>query len=170
MPLSLEVHRAFLSGSVDQMADELEAEGLADLSIPKSVWELRHGQLEKNPDHSPWLLRAMVLKDTRQVVGNIGFHGTPEVQANLIEEFGGIEFGYSVIEQFRRQGYAREACEGIMNWAGQVADIPNFILSIALDNEASIATAERLGFTKQSEYMHPERGREWLYVRGVEAT
>ena len=107
----------------------------------------------------------MVLKDTRQVVGNIGFHGTPEMHANIIEEFGAIEFGYSVIEGFRRNRYAKEACEGLMSWATDVADTPNFILSIAPKNETSIATAQSLGFTKHSEYEHPERGRKWLYVR-----
>ncbi|MFP6582076.1 MAG: GNAT family N-acetyltransferase [Candidatus Hydrogenedentota bacterium] len=131
IPLNLEVHRAFLAGDIEQANEELNVSGLTELSLPRFVWELRHGQLEENPDHSPWLLRAMVLKDTRQVVGNIGFHGTPEMQANIIEEFGAIEFGYSVIEGFRRNRYTKEACEGLMSWATDVADTPNFILSIA---------------------------------------
>jgi ribosomal-protein-alanine N-acetyltransferase len=46
----------------------------------------------------------------RELVGICGFKGRPD-------ERGSVEIGYSVLAQFRNQGYASEAVERLLTWA-----------------------------------------------------
>ena len=65
------------------IAHRAEAERLLGVPLPldwpdcKELLALRLSQLEKDPSLTPWLLRAMVLRDERAVVGFIGFHQAP---------------------------------------------------------------------------------------------
>jgi len=70
--------------------------------IPAS---LRLEQLAADPSEEPWLVRAMVLRAPRHVVGSIGFHQPPDAR-------GRAEIGYDVVVTERRKSYAREASMG----------------------------------------------------------
>src|SRR5215475_6522592 len=60
----------------------------------------------------------------------------------------GVEYGYTVFSPFRRQGYAREACEALMRWAYQEHQVKRFVVSIRPDNLPSRRLAEQLGFQR----------------------
>ena len=49
-------------------------------------------------------------ENERVVVGICGFKGRPDVS-------GSVEIGYSVLPQFRNQGFATEAVERLLSWA-----------------------------------------------------
>ena len=57
----------------------------------------------------------MILRETHELIGHIGFHTGPNPDYLQDMAPGGIEFGYTVLEPFRRQGFAREAAEALMN-------------------------------------------------------
>lgn len=170
IPIPIDVHAAIISGEFPIANRIMEVSGLQQLTLPLSVWQLRLKQLKIDPASAPWLMRALVLKDSREVIGNIGFHGSPACQTKLDGGFCGMEFGYTVIEEYRRLGFAKEAAAGLVTWAGRVADISKFILSIAPNNRASIGVATTLGFEKHSDYEHKERGMESLYILDTDCT
>jgi hypothetical protein len=59
------------------------------------VVHLRVEQLAHDPSQEPWLLRAMVLRETGEAVGYTNFHAPPD-------ERGMVEIGYQVVPARRR--------------------------------------------------------------------
>ncbi len=57
------------------------------------------------------------------------------------------ELAYHVFPPFRRCGYAREACEAILEYGRDVMGLDCVFLRAAWDNQASVALALELGFT-----------------------
>jgi [ribosomal protein S5]-alanine N-acetyltransferase len=129
------------------------------------VFRMRLDQIREDPSVVPWLLRAMVLRDERRVIGQIGFHTGPG--PDYLEPFspGAVELGYTVHPDYRRRGFAREAARGLMCWAETRHGIRNFVLSIRPDNVVSQAMARQMGFVKIGEHLDevdgPEDVLEW---------
>jgi ribosomal-protein-alanine N-acetyltransferase len=72
-------------------------------------WSLR--QLE-DPAEQGWSIWYLLSKkqEPPQVLGICGFKGKPDTS-------GSVEIGYSILKQFRVQGYATEAVSRLINWA-----------------------------------------------------
>ncbi len=49
-------------------------------------------------------------KDTKEIVGGIGFFGNPDLD-------GMIEIGFAINESQRRKGYCFEAAQKLLNWS-----------------------------------------------------
>lgn len=141
------------------------AEGIGGFSIfrgwpdehDRRFLETRLSQMRSDPDLQIWLARAMVLlrDPLKPMIGHIGFHGPPRD--------GALELGYTVFEPYRRQGYAREAVRGLMDWAFKERGISRFIVSISPDNAPSLALAGKLGFKRTGEQVDPEDGLEYVF-------
>lgn len=149
--------------------DSVAVERRLSLTVP-SEWyaadmliHLRLQQLLNDPAYQPWSVRAIALREERQMVGHIGFHtkpGAPYLQPYAPD---GIEFGYTVFSPFRRRGYAREACPALMQWAHEEHQVSQFVVTISPDNIPSRRLAEKLGFTKVGEHMDEEDGLEEIF-------
>src|SRR5262245_4258861 len=121
----------------------------------------RIGQLRDDPSIQRWLARAIVLRgESRLMVGNVGFHGPPGV--NAADNEGALEIGYSVQPERRRQGYASEAVDGLMGWA-RTQGICRFVASVAPDNDPSLAIIRKLGFVRTGQHIDPEDGLEHVF-------
>ncbi len=146
--------------------DRPRAEGLASFEIPDPwpdwdfVLGIRIKQLQVDAALRPWLLRAMVLRSTRRMVGHIGFHDRAGSEHLKRHSPMAAEFGFEVFAEFRRQGYAHEASLGLMNWARRAHGVPAFVLSISPDNLASQGLARKMGFTKIGEQIDEIDGLE----------
>jgi RimJ/RimL family protein N-acetyltransferase len=142
------------------------AERLVGLSLPEdwpdcpAFLALRLGQIEADAAVQPWLVRAIGLRSTRTMVGHIGFHTAPGAEYLAAISPGAAEFGYTVFAPFRRQGYAREAALGLMQWAREEHHVPAFIMSISPDNLPSQALAAQLGFVKIGSHIDEVDGLE----------
>ena len=112
-----------------------------------------------NPDVTPWLLRALVLRDERTAVGFIGFHAAPD-------DRGMVEIGYEVLPAFRRCGYASEAAVAMMGWAAR-AGARIVRACVSPDNAASLAMMPRHGFFQVGEQLDEEDGRELVFETAV---
>ena len=127
---------------------------MLDLKIPQDWFDLADFAAVRLEDYrtgvtsQPWLPRAIRLRATGEMAGFIGFH-TPPVP-DYLEPLspGGVEFGYTVFPEHRRQGFAFEACRGLMQWAQLHHGIRNFVLSSSPDNTASLGLIARLGFRR----------------------
>lgn len=146
------------------------AEELLGLSIPdewfreRALMQLRLEQLQAQPRLQPWLLRAIGLRGQQVMVGHLGFHTPPD--PDYLREFapGAVEFGYSVYAPFRRQGYAREACAALMQWAFEQHRVKQFVVTIQPDNIASVQLAETFGFRRIGFHVDEVDGLEDIYL------
>jgi ribosomal-protein-alanine N-acetyltransferase len=76
-----------------------------------TAMRVAQAQLQDPAEHG-WSIWYLLSKrhETPQVIGICGFKGKPEAT-------GSVEIGYSVLEQFRVQGYATEAVARLIVWA-----------------------------------------------------
>jgi [ribosomal protein S5]-alanine N-acetyltransferase len=154
----------FLRASLDRNNDDASA--LIGLTLPSTwpdiedVLALRLRQLNANPALQPWLLRAIALRESGEMIGHIGFHTAPGEQ--YLEEWspGGVEFGFTVFPSHRRRGYAREASEAMIQWAYEVHGVTGFVLTISPMNQPSQALAAGLGFARIGEHVDDVDGVE----------
>jgi RimJ/RimL family protein N-acetyltransferase len=96
-------------------------------------------QLEAHPDAQPWLIRVILSREPRFLVGSVGFHEPPD-------DLGCVEIGYHVLAEWRRRGYAREAVLALTDWAAGTGRVDLVMAAISPRNLASIGLAESLGF------------------------
>jgi RimJ/RimL family protein N-acetyltransferase len=162
--LNAEILRALLARDYEEAGRLLGARVPAEMETLTDVFHVRLGQLEAAPEHEPWLTRAMVLAAERRVIGVAGFHGPPGGEWLEAYAPGAVEFGYTVFEAPRRRGYAAEAGAALIAW-GRAQGADRFVLSIGPGNAVSMRLAERLGFERVGQWMHAERGLEYVYVR-----
>jgi RimJ/RimL family protein N-acetyltransferase len=151
--------RAIESGDVKAVERALAA------SIPAGWTEaiparMRLAQLAADPSEQPWLVRAMVLRETREVVGSVGFHAPPD-------ERGRVEVGYDVTPAHRRRGYAREAILALTGWAFGSGRARVCVASISPANAASLMLARSLGFERVGEQIDEIDGLEHVFERAL---
>lgn len=127
------------------------------------VYDMRLKQWKEDPDYAPWSIRAIALKDTGEIIGNINCHDKP---AHF--EHGGrsgsiVEMGYTIFPAHRRMGHAYEAILGLTDFAARCG--VNWIrLSISPQNEASLALAHKLGAAKIGSQIDEIDGPEDIYL------
>ena len=114
----------------------------------KRLMELRLKQMRENPVLVPWILRAVGLRETKTMIGHIGFHTLPGAEYLNPYAPGSVEFGYSIFPNQRRKGYASEAVQALMDWATREYDVTRFVVSISPANEPSLRLAHKFGFRK----------------------
>jgi RimJ/RimL family protein N-acetyltransferase len=83
-----------------------------------------------------WII---VAKESREIVGGIGFIGDPDLD-------GSIEIGFATNESHRRNGYCLEAAQALVSWAWNQASVTGIAARCEPDNIASKRVLEKLGF------------------------
>jgi RimJ/RimL family protein N-acetyltransferase len=110
----------------------------------------------------------MLLRNERRMIGRSastrpGEHYLDELAA------GGWSSATRCSSTFRRLGYAREACTGLMDWAWRAHGVTRFVVSISPDNLASLALARGLGFVRVGSHIDDEDGPEDVFRRDIAA-
>ncbi|MBV8679918.1 MAG: GNAT family N-acetyltransferase [Aquitalea sp.] len=160
--LTPDMLRACVDARLAEAAAALGAPLPLDWLEEAAVMSLRLEQMEVEPGYAPWSMRAMLLRETGQLVGHINFHTRPGHP--YLAGRGDVELGYTVLPAFRRQGYASEALLACAGWAVQTAGVQRFVLSISPDNQASQALAAKLGFRWLERLEDEEDGPEDVLV------
>lgn len=152
---------AFLRASLEGRPHEAEAilnaklpDGWPDEELGRRL-RMRLDQMYAEPASAAWLLRGMVRKLDGVLVGYVNFHGAA-IGARA-------ELGYTVLEPYRRQGYAREAALAMMRWAAETRGTGTFVVSISPDNEPSLGLAAALGFRRTGTQIDDVDGEEWVF-------
>lgn len=137
--------------------------GFADpysfLAGAEGVVGWRVAQIAEEPPVEPWLLRAIVLRESAAAVGYVNFHAPPDAR-------GMVEIGYRILSRHRRRGYAAEAAQGMWDWAAQHG-ARVLRASIAPDNEASLELVRRAGFVQVGEQIDDIDGLELIFEKTV---
>lgn len=155
--LSLEQLDWLAAGDVRGVAAELTASISEEwLAAASRLAAYRAHQIRERPSDAPWLLRPILLAETREAIGYLNFHGGPDAG-------GMVEVGYTLLPAARGRGYALEAVRAAFDWARRVHGIRRFRASVAPDNERSLNLIRKLGFVRTGEQWDPEDGLEHVY-------
>jgi ribosomal-protein-alanine N-acetyltransferase len=167
IPMSQFFLVACLAGDVPTAARGLGVPPSPEWLAEEKLMATRLAQLEYDPQLEPWLLRAIVLRSEKAMIGHIGFHSRPgpDYLSDIAPE--GVEMGYTIFEPYRRQGYAMEAVAGLMDWAVAAGHVRQFVLTIRPDNRPSQRIAEQFGFQLVGAHMDEVDGLEDIYLREV---
>lgn len=79
------------------------------------------------------------MKDTKEIVGGIGFLGNPDSN-------GMIEMGFAINKSHRRKGYCIEAAQTLLKWALDQIEVTSIKARCEIENTASENVLEKLGF------------------------
>jgi len=135
-----------------------------DLLRDTTVLRYADAQLATDRKYLPWSARAIVLRNSLEMVGHIRFHSRPDPEYLHPYARNAVELGYAVFPAHRNLGYAFEAVSGAMHWARDTHDVRYFVASIAPGNIPSLALIAKLGFHKSGEHVDPEDGIEHIYL------
>ena len=152
-----------VQANADAAASYLSSQELPDEWL--SQWRLmamRLKDLHQDPAYLRWSLRAIIWRETGEMIGHIGFHTPPDPDYLAALGTDGIEIGYEIYPDWRRQGFGHEALQRLLQFAREEG-VERFILSIAPDNQPSLALARSLGFVELGQQVDGEGGLELLY-------
>lgn len=93
-------------------------------------------QMEEQAPETAWNW-LIIHKRDRALVGDVGFLHGPED--------GKAEIGYSIVPEYRNQGYATEAALYLIHWALQQREIKVVTAQCLSDNHSSIKVLEKVG-------------------------
>ncbi|MEO8351547.1 MAG: GNAT family N-acetyltransferase [Chthoniobacteraceae bacterium] len=165
IPMTPAVLRAMLAGNSKDAGQLLGLSVPTDWDISRDAIELRLSQLDATPGLQSWLLRAISWREQGVFVGHIGFHSAPGHESLAELSPGGVEFGYGILEPWRRRGIATEACAALMRWARERHQVTRFVVSISPNNLPSLGLAAKLGFRKIGSHIDEEDGPEDIFER-----
>src|SRR5581483_2763144 len=94
--------------------------------------------LDENPASEPWLLRYFIERETNTLIGFGGGCGLPVDGAWTI--------GYSILEQYRRRGYASEGTAALIAEAFRHPEVVKILAETYPELVASIGVMEKNGF------------------------
>lgn len=94
-------------------------------------------EMERNPSGSAWD-GVIIHKADRAIIGEMGFKGGPD-------SAGRVEIGYSIVPEYRNQGYATEMAHHLIAWAFQQSDVAIVNAECFSDNAGSIRVLEKVG-------------------------
>ncbi len=164
VPMSPEFLEACLMGELAVATRLLGRPISPEWLAEEALMRVRLDQLHQNPALQPWLLRAIILRATQTMIGNIGFHSAPGPEYLATIAPAGVEFGYTIFPAFRCRGYAREASAALMAWAAEQHHVDQFVLTISPTNLPSLRIAERLGFRKVGAHVDDVDGPEDIFL------
>lgn len=111
-------------------------------------------RLHKGPEQIGWWMRYVILRkggEGRTLIGTVGLHGLPDN--------GALEVGYSILEEFRGEGYATEALTALMTWAFEQDEVDQIRAHTLADGDASQRVLTHLGFQEAGEGDEPDTMR-----------
>ena len=122
------------------------------------LWRLHAERMLEYPASVGWLARAVVLRDTGEVVGHAGFHFQPDAT-------GMVEIGYTVLPERRGIGIAKAVVGELLDFVTGRDDVSVVRASISPENAASLAVVASWEFELTGEQIDEEDGLEFVYER-----
>jgi ribosomal-protein-alanine N-acetyltransferase len=113
-------------------------------------------QVKTDPSCNKWFVRQIVLKQSREIIGSISFHGVPD-------ENGMVEIGLGIEPEFQNRGFAKEALMAMWVWAIDQPGVKSFRYTVSPDNAPSIKIIEYFGFPFTGVQIDEEDGPENVY-------
>jgi len=100
---------------------------------------VRQAEAAGDDTNGQWGMFQIILRETGEVIGDIGFHGPPD-------EAGTVEIGYSIVEHYRGRGLAGESAVAICGLAWSRPEVHRIIAQTEAGNAASAGVLRHAGF------------------------
>lgn len=94
-------------------------------------------KLNKDPSLFGWGVWLVVHKQTKKIIGDIGFKGKPDKAKS-------VEIGYGIAASEQNKGYATEAASCLIDWAFDSCMVHNITAECLADNIPSIHVLEKV--------------------------
>ncbi|WP_316795140.1 GNAT family N-acetyltransferase [Pedobacter agri] len=145
LPFTIQICEEVLSGSPSFLADLgiTPGYGWPDLETLDTLPRILNN-LNKVKSPSGFESWMVLNKSTNTLIGDVGFKGLPN-------EHGEIDIGYGIIKGETRKGYAKEAGQGLIDWAFKQTGIKVITASCSTENLASQKILTFLNFKKVGE-------------------
>ena len=121
----------------------IRSPGRAATRCPGLGWPrrnfVRHADAAGDGGNGQWGMFLIILRETGEVIGDIGFHGPPD-------EAGAVEIGYSIVEQYRGRGLVGESAVAICGLAWSRPEVTRIIAQTEEGNAASAGVLRHAGF------------------------
>jgi RimJ/RimL family protein N-acetyltransferase len=124
----------------EQLAAEIPDNWPPDL-YERQAMQVALEQLRSPVDQAGWSFWYLLTRSMEkpQVLGICGFKGRPD-------EVGSVEIGYSVLSQYRQNGYATEAVTRLVAWAFSHQNVTEVCAETLPYLQQSIRVMEKNGF------------------------
>lgn len=113
-------------------------------------------QVKSDPSTNKWFVRWIVLKENREVIGSISFHGVPDAQ-------GMMEIGLGIENQYQNKGFAKEALLGMWRWVLTFPEVKTLRYTVSPENGPSITVIKHFGFEHKGQQIDEEDGPEDIF-------
>lgn len=113
-------------------------------------------QVKRDATINKWFVRFIVLRDAKEIIGSISFHGEPDSN-------GMIEIGLEIATDFQNQGFATEALAGMWQWVCTQPGVRTLRYTVSPNNAPSQQIIQKFGFTHAGVQMDEEDGPEDIY-------
>lgn len=139
------------------------ADGLRAFIVSDEVSPAWLSRLRASLPADPWVHGfAVVHRESRSVIGNVGFKGPPA-------EDGMVEIAYGIVPVFQGRGYATEAAEAVVAFAFASGRVRLVRAHTFPTPNASTRVLAKCGFECTGEVEDPEDGLVWRWERSKES-
>lgn len=141
IPFSLELKKATITDR-DRLAELLGVRVPDSWPGPDMAEALPFfiSEMETQADGAIWD-GVIIHKEDGILIGDMGFKGRPD-------EYGRVEIGYSIIPEYRNQGYATEMICHLIAWAWQQPGVTTVVAECLDNNFGSIKVLEKAGMRR----------------------
>jgi RimJ/RimL family protein N-acetyltransferase len=166
----LELHHISAEGIIELFEEKSDVRAIAGRNFTNPHKNLiensgplawRVPQVKADPSRNKWFVRFIVLKEHREVIGSISFHGAPDSE-------GMIEIGLGIEPAFQGAGYAKESLQAMWRWASGFPEVKTLRYTVSPDNLPSIAVINYFGFDHKGQQMDDIDGPEDIYEMSVQ--
>lgn len=161
-PLTVEALEALIAGDRAALENATGArfpEPLVAPPLTDDVLPYFRDVLRDDPRIAPWWVRLIVVRETGEAAGSIGYSGRPE-------EDGSVLFGYSVYPSHQRQGIASEAAAALVAWALAQPEVLSVRATIRPGHVASERVAAHAGLQRTGRiFDDPDEGPVEVWER-----
>lgn len=156
--------REFAAPDADEIPEEPDGGRDGGLFCSRETLEIYVRQQYGFYEYGIW---ALYDKDKKIIVGKAGIFNLDTADNEELSSFikkndTPLELGYHIFTPYRRQGYAREACQAILTYAA--ASLTDTIYARVLEeNRASVSLLKSLGFQLKGRTHSGSASRQCLY-------
>ncbi|MGN0352523.1 MAG: GNAT family N-acetyltransferase [Roseburia sp.] len=156
------VVREFQMSDLDELFHLYEGKGMTDYMEPLYSYEKEKEYQQayitymyRYYGYGMWLVFE---KESGKLIGRAGIEHREEFKGEL-------ELGYAIGTSYQRKGYATEVCLAIMEYCKEYLGVQQLFCMIEVENKASIALAEKIGFVLEKECMN--EGKRMCIMRCI---
>lgn len=122
-------------------SDVLRYYGMEPHTSPSETEQMLAGMIE-GMESGAVIRWGIVTKETSDLIGTIGFH-------NRVPRHRRAEIGYEIHPDYWRHGYATEALQAALTYAGQTGEMERIGAIVFTENIASQQMLEKNGFSRE---------------------